>query len=70
MSERTQILLWDYNQLSLPGHRDAAHVHKLPVPGLNYTYLFSDSRNSHVLRNGIEKLINSNKVLKASCRKA
>ena len=37
---------------------------------LNYTYLFSDSRNSHELRNGIEKLINSNKVLKASCRKA
>ena len=37
---------------------------------LNYTYLFSDSRNSHELRNGIDKLINSNKVLKASCRKA
>ena len=37
---------------------------------LNYTYLFSDSRNSHELRNGIEKLINSNKVLKESCRKA
>ena len=30
---------------------------------LNYTYLFSDSRNSHELRNGIDKLINSNKVL-------
>ena len=37
---------------------------------LNYTYLFSDPRNSHELRSGIEKLIKSNTILKASCRKA
>ena len=37
---------------------------------LNYTNLFSDPRNSHELRNGIEKLIKSNTVLKASCRRA
>ena len=36
----------------------------------NYTILFSEPRNSHELRNGIEKLIKSNTVLKASCRRA
>ncbi len=36
----------------------------------NYTNLFSEPRNSHELRNGIEKLIKSNIVLKASCRRA
>ena len=36
----------------------------------NYTNLFSEPRNSHELRNGIEKLIKSNTVLKASCRRA
>ena len=33
----------------------------------NYTNLFSEPRNSHELRNGIEKLIKSNILLKASC---
>ncbi len=33
----------------------------------NYTNLFSEPRNTHELRNGIEKLIKSNNVLKASC---
>ena len=36
----------------------------------NYKNLFSEPRNSHELRNGIEKLIKSNTVLKASCRRA
>ena len=36
----------------------------------NYTNLFSEPRNSHELRNGIEKLIKSNTVLKESCRRA
>ena len=36
----------------------------------NYTNLFSEPRNSHELRNGIEKLIKSNNVLKESCRRA
>ena len=36
----------------------------------NYTNLFSKPRNSHELRNGIEKLIKSNTVLKESCRRA
>ena len=36
----------------------------------NYTNLFSEPRNSHELRNGIEKLIKSNTVLKASCKRA
>ena len=36
----------------------------------NYTYLFSKPKNSYDLAKGIEKLINSNEVLKASCRKA
>ena len=36
----------------------------------NYTNLFSKPKNSYELRNGIEKLINSNKVLKASCNRA
>ena len=36
----------------------------------NYTNLFSEQKNSHELRNGIEKLIKSNTVLKASCRRA
>ena len=35
----------------------------------NYTNLFSERRNSHELRNGIEKLINSNTILKAFCIK-
>ena len=33
----------------------------------NYANLFSEPRNSHELRNGIEKLIKSNILLKASC---
>ena len=37
---------------------------------LNYTNLFSEPRNSHELRDGIEKLIKSNKVLKTSCIRA
>ena len=36
----------------------------------NYKNLFSEPRNSHELRNGIEKLIKSNTVLKASCKRA
>ena len=36
----------------------------------NYTNLFSERRNSHELRNGIEKLIKSNILLKESCRRA
>ena len=36
----------------------------------NYTNLFSEPRNSHELRNGIEKLIKSNTLLKESCRRA
>ena len=36
----------------------------------NYTNLFSKQRNPHELRNGIEKLINSNTLLKESCRGA
>ena len=36
----------------------------------NYTNLFSEPRNSHELRNGIEKLIKSNILLKESCRRA
>ena len=35
----------------------------------NYKNLFSEPRNSHELRNGIEKLIKSNILLKASCRR-
>ena len=37
---------------------------------LNYTNLFSEQKNSHELRNRIEKLIKSNTLLKASCRRA
>ena len=33
----------------------------------NYAKLFSERKNAHELRNGIEKLIKSNNVLKASC---
>ena len=33
----------------------------------NYANLFSERKNAHELKNGIEKLIKSNKVLKASC---
>ena len=33
----------------------------------NYANLFSERKNVHELRNGIEKLIKSNNVLKASC---
>ena len=33
----------------------------------NYANLFSEQRNPHELRDGIEKLIKSNNVLKASC---
>ena len=33
----------------------------------NYKNLFSERKNVHELRNGIEKLIKSNNVLKASC---
>ena len=36
----------------------------------NYANLFSERRNSHELRNGIEKLIKSNTILKESCRRA
>ena len=36
---------------------------------VNYIELFSDHRNPHTLRNGIEKLIDSNSTLKLSCRK-
>ena len=36
----------------------------------NYKNLFREQNNSHELRNGIEKLIKSNTVLKASCRRA
>ena len=36
----------------------------------NYANLFSEPRNSHELRNGIEKLIQSNTILKAFCRRA
>ena len=36
----------------------------------NYKNLFREQKNSHELRNGIEKLIKSNTVLKASCRRA
>ena len=36
----------------------------------NYTNLFSKQRNPHELRNGIEKLIKSNTLLKESCRRA
>ena len=36
----------------------------------NYKNLFSEQRNSHELRNGIEKLIKSNTLLKESCRRA
>ena len=36
----------------------------------NYANLFSEPRNPHELRNGIEKLIKSNTLLKKSCRRA
>ena len=36
----------------------------------NYANLFSKPRNPHELRNGIEKLIKSNTLLKESCRRA
>ena len=36
---------------------------------VNYIELFGDQRNPHTLRNGIEKLIDSNSKLKLSCRK-
>ena len=36
----------------------------------NYKNLFRERKNTHELRNGIEKLIKSNTVLKKSCRKA
>ena len=36
---------------------------------VNYVELFGDNRNPHALRNGIEKLIDSNYRLKLSCRK-
>ena len=36
----------------------------------NYKNLFRERKNTHELRNGIEKLIKSNIVLKASCRRA
>ena len=35
----------------------------------NYTNLFSEPRNPHALRNGIEKLIKSNTLLKEYCRR-
>ena len=35
----------------------------------NYANLFSEPRNPHELRNGIEKLIKSNTLLKESCRR-
>ena len=36
----------------------------------NYTNLFSEPGNPHELRNGIEKLIKSNSLLKESCRRS
>ena len=36
----------------------------------NYTNLFGEQKNSHELRNVIEKIIKSNTLLKASCRRA
>ena len=36
---------------------------------VNYIELFGDQRNPHTLRNGIEKLIDSNSTLKLSCRR-
>ena len=36
---------------------------------VNYVELFGDNRNPQALRNGIEKLIDSNYTLKQSCRK-
>ena len=36
----------------------------------NYANLFSERKNAYELKNGIEKLIKSNKVLKASCIRA
>ena len=36
----------------------------------NYKKLFREQKNTHKLRNGIEKLIKSNTVLKAFCRRA
>ena len=36
---------------------------------VNYVELFGDNRNPQALRNGIEKLIDSNYTLKLSCRK-
>ena len=36
---------------------------------VNYVELFCDNRNPQALRNGIEKLIDSNYTLKLSCRK-
>ena len=36
---------------------------------VNYIELFGDHRNPHTLRNGIEKLTNSNSTLKLSCRR-
>ena len=36
---------------------------------VNYIDLFGNHRNSQALRNGIEKLIDSNSTLKLSCRK-
>ena len=36
----------------------------------NYKNLFRERKNTHELRNGIEKLIKSNTVLKASCKRA
>ena len=36
----------------------------------NYANLFSERKKAHELKNGIEKLIKSNKVLKASCIRA
>ena len=35
----------------------------------NYANLFSEQINAHELRNGIEKLIKSNSVLNASCKR-
>ena len=36
----------------------------------NYANLFSERKNAYELKNGIEKLIKSNKILKASCIRA
>ena len=36
---------------------------------VNYIELFGDHRNPHTLRNGIEKLIDSNSKLKLSCQR-